>query len=314
MGSGRRWDLVAWGDPCADVVFSAAALPTVGDKVLGQPMGTFGGGTEANVACAAARLGLRTALAGRVGADAQAQALAAGLEAFGVSTELLEHDAKAPSASALTMIAPSGDRAIVYLPMPPAPAQAWRLREASSEADVVYTMPYDLDGYLWLAHVAHECGARVAIDLESAVAPDPQAMRARASQADIVFFNESGFRAGTGAAPAPAVLQAVLALGPEVVVVSLGAAGAIACSRGACARQPALPAQVVDTTGAGDTFNAAFLAAWLEGQALASALRFACAAGSFAVSALGARAGMPVRAQVQAAVDRHPGAQGGIAC
>jgi ribokinase/sulfofructose kinase len=56
---------------------------------------------------------------------------------------------------------------------------------------------------------------------------------------------------------------------------------------------------VADTTGAGDTFNAAFLVLWLEGRELDACLRFACAAAGHAVTAIGARSGMPNRATVE---------------
>jgi len=70
--------------------------------------------------------------------------------------------------------------------------------------------------------------------------------------------------------------------------------------RSCFAIQEAFPTQVVDTTGAGDTFNAAFLVAYLDGLALQEALRFACAAASCTVAAMGARGGLPDRRQVEA--------------
>jgi sugar/nucleoside kinase (ribokinase family) len=80
-----------------------------------------------------------------------------------------------------------------------------------------------------------------------------------------------------------------------VIVVSLGASGAMAVDRHGYAIQPAFTQRVVDTTGAGDTFNAAFLAATLERQVLAQSLRFACAAASCTVASRGARSGLPDR-------------------
>jgi len=81
--------------------------------------------------------------------------------------------------------------------------------------------------------------------------------------------------------------------------VTLGAAGAMAIDRTDFAVQEAFPARIVDTTGAGDTFNAAFLVALLDGASLRRALRFACAAASCTVAALGARSGLPTRQAVE---------------
>lgn len=302
----RRWDVLAFGDPCVDLVFSVDALPAMGDKVLGQPLGTHGGGTEANVACAAARLGAHAALFGRVGEDAHAEMLRQGLSAFGVAIEHLAAHPSAPCACAVTMLSPSGERSIVYLPMPPAEVDAQAMAHAMGQARVAYCMPYGLYAFQALSRAARAAGTLVAIDVEAAVAPDAATLGQRVADADIVFFNESGFKAGTGLTPTQDSMGAVLRAGPRLVVVTLGDQGAMAMDATGCFDAPAMASRVVDTTGAGDTFNAAFLVAWLEGQPLPRALRFANAAASCSVAALGARGGMPSRAQVQSLIDGQP--------
>jgi ribokinase len=78
--------------------------------------------------------------------------------------------------------------------------------------------------------------------------------------------------------------------GPELVIVTLGTEGAAAIARdGAIVRAPALPVDVVDTTGAGDSFVGSFLAAWLNDCPLPQALALACAAGSLQVTRFGAQ-------------------------
>jgi sugar/nucleoside kinase (ribokinase family) len=298
MNTPRRWDLLAFGDPCADVVIAVAEVPRFGEKVLGRSLGTFAGGTTANTACAFARLGGRAAVYGRVGDDAQATLLCQSLHDFSVDTQYLQREPHSACASVITMIPPSGERAIVYMPIAPRELQTLDLAAALQQSRVLYAMPYALDEFIVASSVARNSGALVAIDLEAAVAPDCQAMQERIVHADIAFFNESGFVAGTGAAPTPAALAALLAGGLQAVVVTRGAAGAMAATRHAFAQHPAFAQEVVDTTGAGDTFNAAFLVAMLEGQSLPASLRFACAAASHAVTAVGARSGMPDRAMV----------------
>jgi ribokinase/sulfofructose kinase len=211
----------------------------------------------------------------------------------------LHSEAGSASASVIAMVPPSGDRAIVYMPMPPRELPSDDLAAAMSQSRIFYAMPYDLDEFIAASRIARDHGALVAIDLEAAVAPDPEAMRQRIAHADIVFFNESGFVAGTGQQPTPQALAALAGKGPQTIVVTLGAAGAVAAERGVFAKQPAFTQQVADTTGAGDTFNAAFLVLWLEGRELDACLRFACAAAGHAVTAIGARSGMPNRATVE---------------
>ncbi|MEM7346599.1 MAG: PfkB family carbohydrate kinase, partial [Chloroflexota bacterium] len=87
--------------------------------------------------------------------------------------------------------------------------------------------------------------------------------------------------------------QPLLAMGPHTVVVSRGKAGSFAVSRNEVAEQPGLAVNVVDTTGAGDTFYAAFLHQTLQGTPLADRLRFANTAAALSVTALGPRGLLP---------------------
>src|SRR5690606_34177538 len=81
--------------------------------------------------------------------------------------------------------------------------------------------------------------------------------------------------------------QALLARGPDTVVVTLGAEGAVACARGQLPLfQPAFAVQALDTIGAGDAFTAALACGLAVGMPLAHALREAAAAGALATQAL----------------------------
>lgn len=93
-----------------------------------------------------------------------------------------------------------------------------------------------------------------------------------------------------GLAELAAKMRAAGAHGPELVLVTLGAEGAAAVTRdGAISEARALPVDVVDTTGAGDSFVGGFLAAWLNHCPLPQALHLACAAGSLQVTRFGAQ-------------------------
>ena len=297
--------VLCYGDPCADVMIGAAQPPALGEKVLGTPLGTQAGGTTANVACALARLGTPSAAFGRIGDDAHGTLLRESFAAFGVATASLRLVPGAVSSSAVIISTPGGEKSVIYQPMAGRLFDPAGLAPAVAGARLLYAMPYDLAEFEAVARIARAAGALVAIDLEAAVAPDWQAMERRAALADIVFFNESGFRAGVGWPPSLLQLQRVLALGPGVVAVTLGERGALAATRDGFAEQAAFPAQVLDTAGAGDCFNAAFLHAWLGGADLAQSLRFGCAAASCAVAGFGARAALPAAAQVAAVLAKE---------
>ena len=90
----------------------------------------------------------------------------------------------------------------------------------------------------------------------------------------------------------------MLDLNPQVVVVTLGREGCLAVTADDEVRCPGFETEVVDTTGAGDCFNAAFLTGYLSGWSLERMANFGNAAAALSVTKLGPRAGIPTRKQV----------------
>jgi sugar/nucleoside kinase (ribokinase family) len=301
MDAGARpLDILFVGNPVLDVVVRTPQLPAWDDKCIGSAAAFLGGGTEANAACAASRLGLQTALYGELGEGPLADALLAELASFGVQQAHLRRRRGTACAMTVVLVAPAGERAVVYVPLAGDLPSRTDLPQVLRQAHTVYTMPYHRPAFQALSEAAHAAGTEVAIDVEREVAGRPADVQALLAGCDIAFFNEAGFRAATGAAPeAPALRRLLAQARAHTIVVTLGARGALAADRQGDAAQPAFAAQVVDTTGAGDSFNAAFLAARQEGRGLQQALAFGCAAASCCVAALGARAGLPRRAQVE---------------
>jgi sugar/nucleoside kinase (ribokinase family) len=88
------------------------------------------------------------------------------------------------------------------------------------------------------------------------------------------------------------------------VVVTLGAGGALAVTREEAVVQTGIAVRAVDTTGAGDTFNAAFVSATLAGLPMADRLRFANGAGALSVTGMGPRGCLPTANEVRSFIDR----------
>jgi ribokinase/sulfofructose kinase len=243
---------------------------------------------------------------GEVGDDTHAQFLVREFQRHGVSTEHLRRRPNSGSAMTVILLSEHGERSVIYVPMPGPPAPREDLAPALASSRVVYTMPYDAQEFACLSDAARGAGTEVAIDVEREVARAPHRLEWLLQGCDIAFLNESGFVAGTGCAPDLEGLRALLDAGnAKTIVVSLGAQGAMAVSRDDSAVQRAYPAEVVDTTGAGDTFNAAFLYARTHWSGLQQCLAFACAAASRTVQVVGARSGLPTHAQVDAVMIRH---------
>jgi len=286
----RRFGLLAFGDPNLDTVIAVDAVPRADQKCLGRRLDSFAGGTVANVACAASRLCIPAASYGRTGDDAAGEFLRSEFQRVGVSTAYLRSMPGTASANALIMLDKCGEKAVVYEPMPGPVLDPKTISQALVDSRVVHAMPYDLEEFFELSKWAHGTGTAVSIDIETAMVHGPARLDALLALSDLVFMNERSFCDILKNPLTAANVRALLERGPELVVVTRGAAGAIAVSR----------KQTVDTTGAGDCFNGAFIAALLEGRSLMQATRFACAAASISVTAIGARSGFPDREAVSA--------------
>lgn len=144
------------------------------------------------------------------------------------------------------------------------------------------------------AHVRAACvGARL-VGLDSMAhwwTDQPQAMRALLARVDVLFVDEGELQLATGCVDATRAVEALLGRGPSLVVVKRGARGAWMMRRGEAPIDTAAVAlaQVADTTGAGDAFAGACMAALGSAPARGDvyALRFATAVASFAVEGVG---------------------------
>ena len=143
------------------------------------------------------------------------------------------------------------------------------------------------------------------IDVESTVGFDAESLDRLLAAVDIASFNQDGFIAATGAQPTPDALRRLLDYGPHTIVVTRGAQGALAATGDRVAERPGYRVEVVDTTGAGDTFNAAFLCATFDGLALDQRLRFANAAAALSVTSIGPRGRLPTRQEIEQFLSQH---------
>lgn len=117
-------------------------------------------------------------------------------------------------------------------------------------------------------------------------------------EVDVFLPNESEIQGITGCSDVTEGLRK-LDNGHTLVVGKLGSEGCVARHRGELIRVAAFPIDVVDTTGAGDSFNAGFLHTWLRGDALEDCLRFASACGALSTRGLGGTATQATEEEAQ---------------
>ena len=302
----RPFDLIAVGGVDVDLVMDVDCLPGHGEKVIGRFVGRLPGGTVANFACAAARLGLRVASLASVGADDAGELLVADFENYGVATEFVIVRPGVETHFTVILIEPSGERSIIVVPMFQEIYDDNYLTRVIPQARAFYTMPNDRDLFLRMAKIARANGVLVMIDVEATVALDRAALEVLLPWVDIASFNEAGMTSIAGEQATADGARRLLAYGPQTVAVTLGRRGALAVSADEVVEIPGWAVHVRDTTGAGDTFNAAFLTATLRGDSLGERLAYANAAAALAVTGLGPRGSLPAHEELESFMASGP--------
>jgi len=283
--------VVIVGSANVDQVFRVAAIPAPGETVLSHGFSIALGGKGQNQAVAAARAGAVTAFIGALGDDAFGSSIREGLAADGIGSEGVR-TVGAPTGTALIAVDDSGENTIIV----EAGANALldlRDTDAAAIADarvLVLQLEIPLATVTRAASVARAAGTRVLLN----AAPIRELPAELLANVDILVVNEheGAFLARDGD---------VSTLAP-IVIVTLGAAGAVAHETGRHEVRVAAPkVSAVDATGAGDTFCGALAARLAEGATLEEALRFAVAAASLSVQKHGAVPSIPMRAEIDAA-------------
>ena len=301
--------VIVVGSVNIDLVVTSERLPGPGETVTGGRFAQHHGGKGGNQAVAAARLGASTVFVGAVGDDAFGRQARAALQAEGIDLAELRTLAVEATGVALILVDAAGENSIAVASganaaLTPDHVRASFATLAPGVGDVVvvgHEIPTES------AHEALVLGRAAGATTILNPAPATGLTPATLAVADVVTPNEGELTILDGAAgPAAGVSGAVgrlLAAGSGAAyLVSLGSAGALLATAAGTTAVAALPVQVVDTVGAGDTLNGALAAGLAAGLALDDAARRAVAAASLAVTREGAREGMPSAAELEVAL------------
>jgi 2-dehydro-3-deoxygluconokinase len=131
-------------------------------------------------------------------------------------------------------------------------------------------------------------------------------IHATCRQADLIFPSLDDARQLTGMAAPEEIARFYLGLGPKVVVVKLGAEGALLATADGLRRVPPYKVDAIDMSGAGDTFDGAFVAGYLAGRPVDECLRFANAAAAITTTGLGCVTPVPRLKEIEAFMARQP--------
>ncbi len=290
------FDLLAVGDLNLDLFLQVKRFPGLDDEVDVQTYLRMPGGDAANVATAAAKLGMNSGILACIGEDEEGDFLLKALHEQKVDTDHVQRTAAQRTGMVTAAVREDGQRNLyTYRGANTRRFFTPRFEEALANTDIL--------------HISDPLPGEAAklADLLKKVMPevfslDPGAITAARGldelapllqKSTICFVNEIELRLLTGSDDLEAAITKLSACSPGIVVVKQGANGCLIAASRERIHVPAFAITPVDATGAGDAFDAGFLYSYNKGVPLADAGRFACAVGALSTRSLGAQSAQP---------------------
>lgn len=291
-----------------DMVLSVSRFPAAGETLTGGNFQTVPGGKGANQAVALGRLGAPVRMAGRIGDDAFGRRYLDHFRQNGVDVRAVDAVAGTATGVADILVNAAGENCIVIAPGANGLCDLeWldRALEATADCEIfLLQLEIPLDTVAEAVRRLRKMGKTILLDPAPAV-PLPEDVL---SAVGFLTPNETELKAVTSGLPEDAGIEErvrhLVGGSGRVVVHKRGADGAYIGTRDGIEHVPGFSVRAVDTTAAGDTFNAGLAAGLAMGWPLRDAVRLANAAGALAVTAYGAQEGMPSLEQAQALMAR----------
>lgn len=291
-----KGDVTVVGSINIDHTVVTPAFPAPGETILGESVSTSVGGKGANQAVAAALSGARVTMVGAVGTDADGDRALEALREAGVDTGDVRRSAASPTGTAWITVA-CGENQIVVVPGANGDLAAGLSLPSSSVTLCQLEIPVS---------VVEDVSSRSGTFVLNAAPAAPLGSQLLA-RCDVLVVNEHELAAiaDTGVDTVGSVVAAagrLLQSGVGAVITTLGSKGAVLCAQGGAYVVAAPAVDVVDSTGAGDAFCGVLAARLAVGDGLDEAVRWAVAAGSYAVRSPSAQPSYPSAAALREAV------------
>jgi ribokinase len=302
--------IVVVGSINLDLVAGADRIPQVGETIIGNSFKTFYGGKGANQAVAAAKLGYPVAMVGNVGDDAFGANLRTGLEDAGVNTAYV-NTVEGASGVALITTGVSGENNIVVVPGANGHLTPNLLEKAAPLLEcagcLLAQLEIPLETVEYLAQFAEQHGIPLILDPAPARELSGQLLRRLSwitpNETETATLLKIGLEDDAQDSYAAELL---LDRGVENVLLKLGSRGCL-IAQGTLAKEHVRAFRViaVDTTAAGDAFNAGFAVALMRGSPAVRSAVFASAVAAISVTRPGAQTSMPTGDEVGDFLERH---------
>ncbi|HNZ02180.1 MAG TPA: carbohydrate kinase family protein [Anaerolineaceae bacterium] len=293
-----KFDILNFGDYFCDLIITGLKeIPRLGADIFGNSMEIIPGGAY-NLTTALHRLGVKVGWAPRLGNDLFSRFVLEQAVREGLDTSLFQvYDM--PLRSLSVSFSFSQDRGFIsYMdPFPELPYEA--LIDSQQPLWVVDLPFHGSPDVLRLVDRVHQHGGKVFADCQYITSTlETPGLTDLLEAIDIFAPNQSEAYQLTGM-DNPEASGAKLAQYCPLVVIKCGDQGAYAFSGSQVWHSPALPMEVVDSTGAGDSFNAGFLAAVLQNQPIETCLRYGNICGGLSVTQRGGTAAAPTMDQLK---------------
>jgi sugar/nucleoside kinase (ribokinase family) len=301
LPSGKQFDAAGFGVNAVDHLLVVPEFPQADSKsrLIEHKQGA--GGQTASAIVALQRLGMRTTYAGRFGTDTEGRLGLQSLKDEGVDVEFAEAIEGARTQVGYIIIeAKRGERTVIW-------DRDARLAysaqdsplEFAGRARVIHLDSHDPLACARMAREARAAGTIVSADIDNVYDGLPDLL----PLVDVLISSKEFPRLLTGIEDAHAALVEIKArYGCAIVGLTKGGRGATIYCEGEFLETTAfqVPGGCVDTTGAGDAFHGGFLYAMLQGEEIETSMKVGCAVAALGCRVLGARAGLPTRAELDA--------------
>ena len=295
--------IIVVGSSNVDLTVRVRRLPLPGETIRGATLLRTNGGKGANQAVAAARLGADVVFITCLGNDASGGMLSAQFAADGIDTSCIKLSAT-PTGTALIFVDDNAENCIAVAPgsnndLLPADIDAARsTMEGASYLLVQLVIP--MPTVVRAVELAHSLGIKTIMN-PAPMNPVPEELFSRIW---LITPNQTEAEQLTGVHvesedDAARAAEVLFAKGVKNVIVTLGSKGSLVCTPEGREFVPSRKVKAIDTTGAGDVYNGALVAALSQGKSLIEAARVATLASSIAVTRMGAQTSAPYANEIE---------------